>query len=295
MSHSETNHRVMRRGSALLSVARSVEQISRVVACGLTPLQRARLIDATRSRAAIVGTSTPAELYATLEGAVDPVDVVAMGPQSDGRQLHAIIRRLRVERPRLPVIVYLATSGHQTSTIPELTQAGAHEIIIPGFNDQGDRLLAAMSSARRGCTERWIMARLSIVVPPRLMPFAEAIIAEPVEIENVPALAARVGVHRKTLYNWCESMRFVQPREFLLWCRLVLVAHYLETTRCTVDTIARDVGFPSPTALRNTLKRYTGLTASQLRDAGGLERFVEIFGAEVSRVRAKETSLRTDV
>jgi AraC-like DNA-binding protein len=278
----------MGRGGALLSVPRSVEQLSRILSCGLTPLQRARLTDATRSSAIVSIVDSPDDLIATLHATVGDVDVIAIGPLPGDRVVEGLIRRVRQVRPQIPIVVYLSDGGDRSSTLPSLTQAGAHEIIIPGFNDYGARLLAAMTAARRGCAERWLLARLATVVPPRLIRFAEAIIAEPDAVDSVPALANRVGVHRKTLYNWCELTRFFPPGELLLWCRLALAVYYLETTRCSVDTVARDAGFPTPTAFRNSLKRYVGQTATQLREGGGLNYFMPVFAEALARFRTVE-------
>jgi AraC-like DNA-binding protein len=276
----------MARGGGLLRVPRSVEALSRVLTCGLTPLQRARLLDASRGSATVDDAKSPHDLIAMLRAAVDPLDLVALGPQTRDSRMETVVRAIRRERPQLPILVYFSASNHESSTIPALTQAGAHEIVIPGYNDEGVRLLAAVTAARRGCAERWVLARLTTVLPPRLMRFAEAIIGEPAEVTSVPSLAGRVGVHRKTLYNWCELTRFFPPGELILWCRLALVAYYVETTACSVDTISRELGFPSPAALRNTLKRYTGRTATQLREGGGLDYFISIFAEALADFRA---------
>ena len=45
----------------------------------------------------------------------------------------------------------------------------------------------------------------------------------------------------------------------------------LETTGCTIERIGIELGYASDTALRNTIKRYTGQRAGQIRDAGGVD------------------------
>jgi len=250
----------------------------------LDPVQRARLADATRGAARVVALASPEEIFELLDDHVDPLDLLALGTQLP--RTEGIIRRVRSVRPQLPIVVFLGPSTSEFSTIPSLTEAGVHEIIIRGYNDQGAALLAAITTARNGCTTRWVVSRLAKTIPARLARFAEAILSDPAEITSVPALAARVGVHRKTLYNWCQLARFYKPAELLVWCRLALVAYYLETTRCSVDTIARDLGFPSDTALRNTLKRYTRLTATELRERGGLECLLKILQSKLDAHRA---------
>jgi len=228
-----------------------------------------------RSVAHIVSATSTEQLYSMLRSSLDPLDVVAVG--TAGRDdIADVVRQIRRERPQLPVVAYLDPSANQASTIPRITEAGVHEFIIPGYNDEGVRLRAAVLSARRYCAAGYVLGRLAGALPTRLLRFAEAIMADPLRIDSVPALAAAAGVHRKTLYNWCRLTGFFSPGDLLLWSRLALVAHYLGTTRCSVELIARDLGYTSDTALRNTLKRKLGLTATELRDRGGLDAFVSI-------------------
>jgi AraC-like DNA-binding protein len=52
--------------------------------------------------------------------------------------------------------------------------------------------------------------------------------------------------------------------------RLLLVGHYLGAGNIPVQAIAHQLDFPSATALRNLLKRYTGLRPRDVRAGGGL-------------------------
>ena len=85
---------------------------------------------------------------------------------------------------------------------------------------------------------------------------------------TVEAIAERIGVHRQTLALWCRSANHFHPEELLVWCRLLLVSALLETTGYSLQAMATTLGFPSVVALRNQLKRYTGLRAMEIRDAG---------------------------
>jgi methylphosphotriester-DNA--protein-cysteine methyltransferase len=67
------------------------------------------------------------------------------------------------------------------------------------------------------------------------------------------------------------------PSELLVWCRLLLVSHLLATTVRTVESVAMELEFPSDTALRNTIKRYTGMRASEVRERGGLVCMLQAF------------------
>jgi AraC-like DNA-binding protein len=77
-------------------------------------------------------------------------------------------------------------------------------------------------------------------------------------------------MHRKTLVNHCAQTGFPPPGWLLGWCRLLLAGHYLGMTTWTVESIARELGFSTATALRNMLKRYTELSPREVRVQGGL-------------------------
>ena len=272
-------------GAGLRSVPRNLEVPAHVVMIGVTPTQRARLADALRASARLNVLESFDRMRGLLRDTLESVDLVVIGIDTPRTSVADVVRGVRRERPGVPVVVYLDRAVDSSSTIPSITEAGVHEIIVPGYNDEGARLRAALLAARQFCAAAWVLDRLSLVVPTRLLRFVEAVLGDPCGVDSVDALATSAGVHRKTLYNWCRITRFFGPGDLLLWCRLALVAHYLGTTRCTVEVIARDLGYPSDTALRNTLKRNVGLTATELRDRGGLEPFLKILKQRVTTHR----------
>jgi AraC-like DNA-binding protein len=151
-----------------------------------------------------------------------------------------------------------------------------HQIVFRGA-DEGSALRAILAAARRQCAAGWVMQELSSVVPSTLYPLVEAALGQPEAVTSVARLADAVGAHRKTLFNRCARADCVPPAELLAWCRLALVAYHLENTGCTIETIAIELGYPSDTALRNAMKRYTGLRAGEIRERGGVLRVVDAF------------------
>ena len=76
------------------------------------------------------------------------------------------------------------------------------------------------------------------------------------------------------------------PQELLAWCRLGVVGYLLGTTSLSVESIAQQLDFPSDTALRNLVKRYTGLRATEIRERGGLPCVIGALKDELERRRA---------
>jgi transcriptional regulator GlxA family with amidase domain len=62
----------------------------------------------------------------------------------------------------------------------------------------------------------------------------------------------------------------------------MLAVRLLETTPRSADSIAVELQFASCVALRNTLRRYVGLTTRQARDAG-VGPVIEAFVSELGR------------
>ena len=69
------------------------------------------------------------------------------------------------------------------------------------------------------------------------------------------------------------------PSELWAWSRVLLAARYLEIPGRSVEWVAHTVGYPSANALRNSLKKYTCLVPSELREDGGFARATRAFRA----------------
>ena len=265
-------------GAGLLRVPRTGEILGNVVACGLDQQQRVRVIDAFRSRVAVRFINALDDLTNELRATLDDVDVVILpAVDRDGfaGMIERTVRALVVDRPRVAIVAYCPPGARYSTQIRALTAAGVHQFVFAGIDDHGATLRNVLAAARRDCAAEWVMQQMRAIVPPQLHRLVEAILTRPDRVTTIPTLAAELGVHRKTLFNWCDRAAFLPPAELLAWARLALVAYHLESTGCTVETIALELSYPSDTTLRNTIKRYTGVRASEIRKNGGVARVLE--------------------
>jgi AraC-like DNA-binding protein len=143
---------------------------------------------------------------------------------------------------------------------------GADEAILPEVVESafavGEiiRRAATQGIARIACDDA---ARL---LPFRLRPVVEAIVLG--RAHRVVDLAATLGVYRQTIAHWCRRANAPSPERLVSWCRLVQASAMLELTADSVEQIALELGYTSPTSLRNQMKRYTGVVASEVRERG---------------------------
>jgi AraC-like DNA-binding protein len=226
-------------------------------------LERLRIATAVRGHAAVRFVGTTGELVAHL---------------ADSRTLPTgIVRELAAAHPALPIVGYCHAGYEHSRDILELGVAGAHELLFHGIDDSGVALRGILTSASQACAATQVMRAISSDVPAALLPLFEFCLAYPERATSVQAVAHVLGVHRKTLVNYCAQASLPPPGAILAWCRLLLVGHFLETPGRTVEGIALRVEFASATALRNMLRRYTGLRPQQVRERGGLRCIVAAF------------------
>jgi AraC-like DNA-binding protein len=105
---------------------------------------------------------------------------------------------------------------------------------------------------------------------------------------TVAAAARSLSVHRKTLALHCARAGLPSPSALSGWARLILAAQALEDPARTTTRIAVELGFPSGSAFRSMLKRYTGLAPCDIRDRGGSVFVVHLFIARVMAAHAHQ-------
>jgi AraC-like DNA-binding protein len=240
-----------------------------------------------RDRGAVHVVPTLTDLISALRSTSCLPDIVVV-PQRDvdDREAPNAVREIAALFPQVAVIAYCRPDLESSSQIRALAMAGVHQFLFSG-EDTRATVRAVLDSARRECASEQVLAALNRVLPPKIHPLAESCLARPGEIRTVQQLASARGLHRKTLYNQCINAGAPSPAELIAWCRLGLVAYLLTHSGRTLEALANELEFPSPNALRNMIKRYTGLRAGQIRESGGVDCVARSLLERVSDLRPK--------
>jgi len=274
-------------GGSLLGVTARSPAL-RIWACGCTPLQCARIFDAARRDAEVRAIPHSSGVLAELRAAVDAPDVLVLSVSSlDPRDAPSLVREIIESVPRVALVAYCDDMRDTPPSIGALAAAGVHQFLFFGVNDRGTVMRALLQNACHQRAAETVMAALRPCLPSALHPMVEATLGRPDVVTDVRALANALGVHRKTLFNRCAQAGPLNPTELLTWTRLALVGHLLASTAATVETIAIELAWASPTALRNTMKRYTGARATEIRRNGGLQFVVERLSARFDAKSAR--------
>lgn len=263
------------------NAARSHPNAFVVAVCVPDPRLHARVLDAVRGRATVRAIPSLAALLDVLRA--EPADVVILPPRdASGCEATPIVREIVKHSPQTAIVAHLEPRYQGSSDIRALAIAGVHQFLFVG-EESRVALQSLLESARRECAAEQVLQRLGAILDERVHPNVELCLMHPAEIRAVDDLVAASRLHRKTLYNQCRRAGLSGPAELIAWCRLALAAFILSETAKTVETVAAELEFASPTALRNMMKRYTGLRASDVRAAGGVERIETALRARLGR------------
>lgn len=233
--------------------------------------ERARVREAARDRATVVFVERAADLEAGLDGEQRPLLAVVVVPHdADRHPTDEIVRSIRRRLPRLPIVGYCRVGAEHSAGILAMASAGVHELVFHGVDDTGLAFRSVLSGAAQACAAECVLAALQPIIPSCLHPYVGYCIRHPDRAHTVAEVAVGLGLNRKTFVNYSARTATLPPAELLAWCRLVLAAYYLGTTTRTVEWVALHLDFPSDTAFRNMVKRYTGLRAREVRERGGM-------------------------
>jgi AraC-like DNA-binding protein len=275
----------------LQGVTRPPENDSEVIVCVSGRAANARLRAVLPSSTIVRSARTNAELEMMLRTAGDRLRMVVVSPRDEADASTApIVREFRQRRPRVAIVGYCRASHQHSQDIIALATAGIHEIVFLDVTDWGEVLRQTFARAAQSCGAAQAFDRLALVIPGTLQPLIEYCLYFPHLATSVPRVAGALGVHRKTLVNYTSRFGLPSPSVLITWCRLIIAAHLLETRRGGVERVALALEYPSATALRNTLRRYSGFRPADLREAG-LEKLIDEFVSRVAGQGQREPEL----
>jgi AraC-like DNA-binding protein len=239
---------------------------------------RARLTEALKGRARAVFVETVAELEHQVVRSVDPIAAVIIEARDrDDVPVAPTLERLRQRRPGLSLIGYCAAGHEFSSEILELASAGIHELMFKGLDESKNVLASVLARAKHATSAETVLAAVLPHVSESAIPYVSYCVHHARNDFDVEELAAAFGLHRKTLVQRLREADLPTPSALIAWCRLFVVAHLLHGGGRAVDDVAIALDFPSPGALRNLVKRYTGARPLELRARGGVRAVLSHF------------------
>ena len=259
--------------------------------------------------ALVVGTKCRARIRGALAGRADvhfcdaradllplaatnrPSAIITEARDHVGEDVSVAVTAIRTGMPSLPVIAYIADEQTSSGDILAMARAGVHDLVRAGFDDVGFALGAALASATASCAVSAARDELENLVTADAWPFVSYCLTRAHGPISITAAADALGLDRRTLVRRLERAGLPSPRRIAGWCRVVAAARLLDEPIYTLEQAALRLEFPSGTALRNMLLRYTGLKPRELRENGGVHCVMHLFRRELGATHTS-TGLR---
>ena len=262
-----------------------------VVALVVGARGQARIRGALNGRADVTFCEDRTELVALAAGRSASA-VIAEPRDRAGDDVSSVIVTLRSGLPSVPVIAYIADERATSGDILAMARAGVHELVRTGFDDVGHAMAAALASATASCASAAVRDELERLVAPEAWPFVSYCLTRAHETIAIGAAAAALGLDRRTLVRRLERAGLPPPRRIAGWCRVIAAVRLLDQPIYTLEQVALRLDFPSGTALRNMLVRYTGLPPREIRENGGIRCVLHLVRRELQGTRPTEPAAR---
>ena len=248
---------------------------------------RARFTEASTEYGTVTFYETAAQLIAAVADGVASI-VVAEWRDASGAVVEAAIRDLHTDYPSVPILVYAPLTPTGARDMLAGARAGATDVVIADFDDVGVALRHRIAAAQTAALADHVVSRLAPLVPDSVARMLGFFFRHAQSAPTVAATAVALRVHRKTLALHCARAGLATPSALCCWARLILAAQRLEDPLRTTERAATELGFPSGSAFRKMLKRYTGLSPSDVRERGGSAHLIQLLTGHLT------TAIRPD-
>lgn len=204
-------------------------------------------------------------------------DGCVVDPYTDGEGVSRTrLRQFRRRFPGLVIIVYADFHGRELD-LYHLGRLGVDGVILSRQEQTHRRIRNAIGLALSASLANRIRERLPGVVPPLGVRCVAWAVKHAVECPQVQDLAREVRMSSRALARELRGLGLPSPRQLLLWGRLIQAARMLDDPEITVEDAAFALGYATGASLGRAIKEQTGLSPTELQEAGGVDSAVDAF------------------
>jgi len=225
-----------------------------------------RLRTAARAPLGVVACPTWSELTAAAERG--DVDAIVFDLYADGAPDFERLRGLRVRVAKAPMIAYVDPARARLRDAFDAGRCGVEAFLIAGEDDTPEALAAVLDRAT-GRSAGTLFGDALATARPVVRDAVMLAVTRAHERLTPDALARLVATSRRALTRRLAAAELPPPHHLLVWGRLIVAARLLENPARSAESVARALDYPSPSAFRNTCRRYLGATPLEIRQRGG--------------------------
>lgn len=245
---------------------------------GLSPGEVAHIRSALRQHADVHLCPTIAEAQRWLTARTVPPTAAVVGALDADRVPTARFVSGLVSGPTpLPTIGFSSGLAEDRRDALALIHSGVHTVVFADLDHAATSVRHLVDEATHACAGQQLLKLLAPLVAPDVRHVLLFALHYPERCPRVGALARGLGVHRRTLVNLCRRGGLPAPEILLTWCRVMVAAYLLITTRLTVEQVSNSLDFPSANAMRNLFRNRLQATPLQVRAEWDVERVIARF------------------
>jgi AraC-like DNA-binding protein len=222
--------------------------------------------------------STEWHVHPVASFAALPVVVAKLGPDAivvdilgrDGSVCIEAVLAIRAEFPDVPMLVYTTLRAQLMGAMVTLGRAGIAECIVRDFEDAPMALRRRIaehgtSTAGREIAQTVESALAGAGAPTPVVDAIRSLFASPTRLSSARLLARQARITPQRLNRWLRRSGLASARVMVDAAAAVRGYQYAQNTSCTLDTVARRLGYSAPRVFSRQLRELTGHTLSGWR------------------------------
>ena len=237
----------------------------RVVTIALPPLMRLGVRDALPKHVLVSEVASALECAQILRQEVG-VTVVFAVPADLSEPAGAPFLQLQREFPNTPFIALFDDETSEPRWGLELGRWEISDMVTCTPTVPAPLLLSSITRCEAETVAIRVWKRAGITVADELLPVLKPALRIAHSPIALAALAKAAMMPERSLRDYCAQRQLPSPQWIIGWSRLLVAAYYLEEPGRTIQSVVELLQFPSHDVFAHTVRRYTGMTASRLRE-----------------------------
>ena len=189
-------------------------------------------------------------------------------PSDEHPALLSMLQHVRSDFPHAGVIAVFSPGRSSHQQLLQIGAIGVSDVLVVEGELSADYIRTRLGRAAAHSVANRIGNALADHLPDAWVTLFKVALRLAQRPVMLPDFAVAAGMHERTLRKHCSRAGLLSPQWVLGWARVLTAAYYLDEPGRTVVAVANLLGFPSPSALQNLLRRYTGVAPRTLRQDG---------------------------
>ena len=188
---------------------------------------------------------------------------------ADGNCIRDALMRIVSRFPDLPIVVVMSMNRESVHDLVALARVARIRVAVRPYDNVAAAVLEAATCNSENPSTRAMCELLGRHVPRALRQVSYVLSDPSATALHVTDVCRRVSMPRRTINDRLRRENLPTLERLIGWSRVLHALWRLDGGHIKFEAVAKQLGFNTGSALRHMVKRYTGMTASEIYAAGG--------------------------